>query len=76
LACPRGEIRIDTEAICCGIIRHSPAGHHGFGYDPLFEIPEYHRTFGELGPAAKSAISHRGRAMRAFVRVLTSSIDG
>ena len=34
------------------------------GYDPLFEIPEYHRTFGELGPSIKKVLSHRSRAIR------------
>jgi hypothetical protein len=41
------------------LIRIEPAGTNGFGYDPLFEVVEYHRTFGELGPAVKRAISHR-----------------
>jgi XTP/dITP diphosphohydrolase len=36
----------------------------GFGYDPYFEVVEYHRTFGELGLAVKGFISHRARAMR------------
>ncbi|NCY03565.1 MAG: hypothetical protein EBX36_11820, partial [Planctomycetia bacterium] len=42
-------------------------GGGGFGYDPLFIVPEYGRTFGELAPAVKSVISHRGRAMRAIM---------
>ena len=44
-----------------------PLGENGFGYDPLFEVREYHRTFGQLGPAVKRAISHRSRAMRAML---------
>jgi XTP/dITP diphosphohydrolase len=40
---------------------------HGFGYDPVFEIPEYHRTFAELGLAVKSCLSHRARAAQAMV---------
>ena len=43
------------------------AGENGFGYDPLFEIPEYHKTFGELGTAVKSVLSHRARAIRRIV---------
>ena len=39
----------------------------GFGYDPLFIVPEYHRTFGDLAPEVKAVISHRGRAMRALI---------
>ncbi len=67
LADPAGKVRIACEAICRGRIRLSPAGSAGFGYDPLFEVVEYHRTFGELGDAVKSAISHRARATRRFV---------
>jgi XTP/dITP diphosphohydrolase len=44
-----------------------PAGTNGFGYDPLFEVVEYHQTFGQLGPLVKAAISHRARALRSVV---------
>ena len=64
---PTGKIRLCCEEICCGRIRFSPSGSNGFGYDPLFEIAEYHRTFGELGAAIKSVLSHRSRAMRKVV---------
>jgi len=67
LADRSGAVRIDVEAICRGRIRNEPAGTGGFGYDPLFEIVECHRTFGQLGPAVKQAISHRGRALRMLV---------
>jgi len=40
-----------------------PRGREGFGYDPLFEIAEYHRTFAELGTTVKAVLSHRARAM-------------
>ena len=50
-----------------GVILNTPKGSNGFGYDPLFEIPEYHRTFGELGSAVKSVLSHRARAIRRIV---------
>ncbi|MCH8065696.1 MAG: non-canonical purine NTP pyrophosphatase, partial [Chloroflexi bacterium] len=43
-------------------MRREPAGTSGFGYDPLFEVAEYHRTFGELGDHVKTALSHRSRA--------------
>lgn len=75
LADPSGNVRIDCEAICCGRIRNAPAGHHGFGYDPLFEIAELHRTFGQLGPAVKSMLSHRARAMRQFVPQLLRTLS-
>ena len=50
----------------------SRPGTNGFGYDPLFEVVEYHRTFGELGPAVKRAISHRSRALRAILPKLAA----
>lgn len=70
LSDPSGEIHIDCEDRCRGRILKSPRGSGGFGYDPLFEIPEYHCTFGELGAAVKSVLSHRSRAMRKFVPLL------
>ena len=67
LADPAGKIRIDCEARCYGRIGRRLVGSHGFGYDPLFVLPEYHRTFGQLGPSVKSILSHRARAMRRFL---------
>lgn len=63
LADTSGAIRAETEAICRGRITTERRGAAGFGYDPLFEIVEYHKTFGELGPYVKAALSHRSRAM-------------
>jgi XTP/dITP diphosphohydrolase len=60
---PDGEVVAVTEGRCHGRIVTEPSGHGGFGYDPLFLIPEYHKTFGELGPAVKAALSHRAKAM-------------
>ena len=76
LADPMGEIRAESAATCCGRIRTQPSGTNGFGYDPLFEVREYHRTFGELGPAVKRAISHRSRAMRAIVPQIATLLTG
>ena len=67
LADPSGTVRAESEARCHGRIRFEPAGNGGFGYDPLFEVVEYHRTFGELGPVVKSVLSHRGRALRQLI---------
>lgn len=67
LADPAGNQRADCEEYCRGRILQAEIGSGGFGYDPLFEIVEYHRTFGELGLAVKSVLSHRARAMRKFV---------
>jgi len=74
LADPEGNIRAQAEAHCRGRITTEPRGTNGFGYDPYFEILEYHRTFGELSSLVKQQISHRARAFSRFapqvVRVL------
>jgi XTP/dITP diphosphohydrolase len=62
LADPTGAILIETDGRCRGALVREYRGQGGFGYDPLFLIPEYHRTFGELSPAVKAALSHRARA--------------
>ncbi|MDO4549691.1 MAG: RdgB/HAM1 family non-canonical purine NTP pyrophosphatase [Planctomycetia bacterium] len=67
LSDPSGNIRAESEAYCYGRILLSPEGNNGFGYDPLFEIIEYHRPFGILSPELKSLISHRARALRALI---------
>ncbi len=64
IADPAGEVRAQAECKCRGRIIFHPVGSEGFGYDPLFEIPEYHRTFGQLGLAVKACLSHRSRALR------------
>lgn len=70
LADPRGEIAAVSQGLCRGLIATAAHGGGGFGYDPLFIVPEYHRTFGELSPAVKAVVSHRARAMRAIIPVL------
>jgi XTP/dITP diphosphohydrolase len=75
LSDPTGRIRAESEGTCRGRIAAEPRGTHGFGYDPLFEVVEYHRTFGELGPAVKSALSHRARAARRLIPALTGLVD-
>ncbi|HJT33736.1 MAG TPA: non-canonical purine NTP pyrophosphatase [Pirellulales bacterium] len=64
LADPSGAVRAEAEEYCHGRILDDYHGQGGFGYDPLFEIIEYHRTFGELSPAVKACLSHRARALR------------
>ncbi len=63
LADPAGEIQAQSEAACRGRIIFKPRGGEGFGYDPLFEIVEHHRTFAELGQRVKAVLSHRSRAI-------------
>jgi XTP/dITP diphosphohydrolase len=67
LADPAGQVRLEANGQCCGRIARTRSGGAGFGYDPLFIIREYHRTFGELDLTVKRAISHRSRALRQFV---------
>ena len=71
LADPTGAIAFETEEICRGRILFEERGVNGFGYDPLFEIVEYHKSFGELAPEIKRAISHRARATRKLAKALT-----
>lgn len=53
-----------------GTIRREAAGAHGFGYDPLFEVPGQGRTAAELGPALKNRLSHRARAAARLIALL------
>jgi XTP/dITP diphosphohydrolase len=62
LADPTGAIRLESAGACRGRILDEPRGANGFGYDPLFLIPEYHKTFGELSALVKHQLSHRSRA--------------
>jgi XTP/dITP diphosphohydrolase len=70
LSDPSGTIQMETTGECWGRILSNPQGDGGFGYDPLFEVVELHRTFAELGLNVKRAISHRGRSLREFLRKL------
>jgi XTP/dITP diphosphohydrolase len=64
LADPVGTVRAEAHGSCRGRIALERRGTAGFGYDPVFEIIEFHRTFGELGAEVKGLLSHRGRAIR------------
>lgn len=75
LSDPQGNIRARCGAACHGRIRFEPAGSAGFGYDPLFEIVEYHRTFGQLGESVKAVLSHRARAVEKLIPPLRELID-
>ncbi len=64
LASPTGEV-VFTRGTCEGRIGHVPRGAHGFGYDPIFELPDG-RTLAELTHEQKSGLSHRGQAFRSM----------
>ena len=68
IACvtPDGE-EFTVRASCEGRILHGEEGEGGFGYDPLFYVEEYGKTLASVTPEEKNAISHRGKALRAFV---------
>ena len=55
---------------CCGVLHEKPMGDNGFGYDPIFYVPEFNMTTAQMDPEQKNAISHRGRALRAMVEKL------
>lgn len=71
VAAPGGETRT-VEGSCEGLIDGGPSGCNGFGYDPLFLVPELGVTFGVAAPEIKNRLSHRGRAARAARTVLES----
>jgi XTP/dITP diphosphohydrolase len=75
VADPTGTIRAESDAACRGRILFEPRGDHGFGYDPLFEILEYHRSFAELGSTVKFCLSHRSRAARRIIPELMKLVD-
>lgn len=64
---------ITTRGECEGIIRDFYAGKGGFGYDPLFYLPQYGKTMAEISLDEKNAISHRGKALAALIKQLQKS---
>jgi XTP/dITP diphosphohydrolase len=65
-----GETSFVVEGVVEGRIAAEPSGEGGFGYDPLFVVPEYGETFGVLPPEVKATLSHRSRAARALAEKL------
>lgn len=63
-----------AEGSVSGIITDKPAGTNGFGYDPIFYLPEYGQTMAELPEAEKNRISHRANAMQAIKPVLKAML--
>jgi XTP/dITP diphosphohydrolase len=61
---------------CGGLIALRSKGDNGFGYDPLFFLPRYNKTFGELNPAIKAKISHRAKALAKMKKILSGYIAG
>ncbi len=61
-----------AEGKCSGFIGFALKGNFGFGYDPLFVIPKYKKTFAQLGPRIKHKMSHRFRALQKVKAILTT----
>ena len=74
LAWPDGRL-LRARGECAGVIALAPQGDTGFGYDPVFSVPEYAATMAQLGPEIKNKISHRAMALAAFKTLLRSWIE-
>jgi XTP/dITP diphosphohydrolase len=68
------KLQFVVEASCEGLIDTEARGKNGFGYDPVFYVPEYKRTIAELGPEVKNRISHRALALGLFRKSLIEII--
>ncbi len=66
---PSGDV-YEAEGVCEGAITFEPAGGGGFGYDPIFYLPEQERTMAQLSRAEKNRLSHRARAAEAALPIL------
>jgi len=73
IACafPNGDT-LTAEGKCHGTIAFAPMGEGGFGYDPIFFVPEKAKTFGQLTAEEKAEISHRGKALEIFAQELAT----
>ncbi len=69
IASPNGEV-ITCHGECQGIITFEPKGNGGFGYDPVFYLPELDKTIAELTMKEKNKVSHRGKAAKEARRYL------
>jgi len=74
LADPRGTAH-SVSGVINGYIGTAMKGKHGFGYDPVFVVPEYGKTFAQLGLKAKNKISHRGKALEKIKKVIKKLIN-
>jgi XTP/dITP diphosphohydrolase len=76
LADPTGKVVASVEGRCHGVIVTERRGTGGFGYDPLFLVPEYGKTFGELPPEVKQQMSHRARAFEQLRPIVERELLG
>ncbi|NLY11685.1 MAG: XTP/dITP diphosphatase [Firmicutes bacterium] len=73
IADPQGKV-VTCEGICNGRITFKPRGDNGFGYDPLFLVEEYGKTFAELETGIKNKISHRAMALQKAKEILAGDL--
>jgi XTP/dITP diphosphohydrolase len=71
---PKTGLGYFAEGVCQGRISFVPKGDRGFGYDPVFIPDGYRQTFAQLTPSLKNRFSHRGRAIRQLLPILTHLI--
>lgn len=74
-AFPNGDV-LTADGDCHGTIAFAPMGDDGFGYNPVFFVPEKRKTFAQMTLEERSAISHRGNALRAFKTKLADHLAG
>ena len=74
MAAPDGKVEL-CAGECPGFITFEPRGEHGFGYDPIFYLPELDKTMAELPLAQKNKISHRGQAARKAAQTLRNMVS-
>jgi len=74
IARPNDKVEV-VEGKCDGIIALKKSGNSGFGYDPVFIVPEHNKTFAELGPEIKNKISHRARALEKAKKIICGIIE-
>ena len=75
LCMPSGDI-VTARGECPGTLAYAPQGENGFGYDPIFFVPEKKKTFAQLTAEEKNAISHRGRALQLFQEKMSAYLAG
>ena len=75
LCMPSGDI-VTARGECPGTLAYAPQGENGFGYDPIFFVPEKKKTFAQLTAEEKNAISHLGRALQLFQEKLAAYLAG
>ena len=74
LTLPSGEW-VQAEGVCRGLISRSPLGDQGFGYDPVFYLPDFQKTMAQLPLEAKNKISHRARALEKIRPYLAAMVE-